>query len=92
MENYRTSAHSRFDIKYHFVWVTKYRKGVLIGAVGKRVREIVREVCRTHDIEILQGAVSRDHVHAAVLPAESVSQQDYAVHQGQEFAKAHDGI
>ncbi len=63
MENYRTSAHSRFDIKYHFVWVTKYRKGVLIGAVGKRVREIVREVCRTHDIEILQGAVSRDHVH-----------------------------
>ncbi len=45
------------------MWVTKYREGVLIGAVGKRVREIVREVCRTHDIEILQGAVSRDHVH-----------------------------
>lgn len=63
MENYRTSAHSRYDIKYHFVWVTKYRKGVLTGAVGNRVREIVREVCRTHDIEILQGAVSRDHVH-----------------------------
>ena len=63
MENYRTSSHSRYDFKYHFVWVTKYRKSVLTGAVGQRLRELVREVCRTNDIEILQGAVSRDHVH-----------------------------
>ena len=56
-------SHSRFDIKYHFVWVTKYRKEVLTGAVGERVRDLVREVCRTNDIEILQGAVSADHVH-----------------------------
>ena len=63
MENYRTSSHSRYDIKYHFVWVTKYRKGILTGEVGLRTRDLVREVCRTNDIEILQGAVSRDHVH-----------------------------
>lgn len=63
MENYRTGAHSRFDLKYHFVWVTKYRRKVLTGVVGKRVRELVREVCRANDIEILQGAVSADHVH-----------------------------
>jgi putative transposase len=63
MENYRTSSHSRFDIKYHFVWITKYRKGVLQGDVGVRLRDIVREICRTHDIEILEGAVGRDHVH-----------------------------
>ena len=63
MQNYRTSSHSRFDIKYHFVWVTKYRKPILTGAVGDRVRDLVREICRTHDIEILQGAVCADHVH-----------------------------
>ena len=63
MENYRTSSHSRYDIKYHFVWVTKYRRKILTGEVGTRVRYLVREVCRTHDIEILQGAVSPDHVH-----------------------------
>ena len=63
MENYRTSSHSRYDIKFHFVWVTKYRKQVLTGAVGLRVRELVREICRTQDIEILQGSVSADHVH-----------------------------
>ena len=66
MENYRTSSHGRFDIKYHFVWVTKFRKPALTGAVGLRVRELVREICRTHDVEILQGSVSRDHVHVLV--------------------------
>jgi putative transposase len=63
MENYRMGAHSRYDLKYHFVWVTKYRRKVLTGAVGTRVRDLVREVCRTNEIEILQGAVSADHVH-----------------------------
>ena len=63
MEHYRTGPHSRFDLKYHFVWVTKYRKGVLVGEVGIRLRELVREVCRTCEIEILQGSISRDHAH-----------------------------
>jgi putative transposase len=63
MSNYRTGSHSRFDIKYHFVWVTKYRKSILTGAVGTRVRDLVREICRTQEIEILQGSVSGDHVH-----------------------------
>jgi putative transposase len=63
MENYRIGSHSRLDIKYHFVWVTKYRKSVLTGEVGTRVRDLVREICRTYEIEILRGAVSKDHVH-----------------------------
>ena len=73
MENYRTSAHTRFDIKYHFVWTTKYRKAVLAGPVGMRLRDLVREVCRTNDIEILQGHVSRDHVHILVSAPPNMS-------------------
>jgi putative transposase len=63
MEHYRKSSHSRFDIKSHFVCVTKYRKRILTGAVAVRLRDLVREICRTEEIEILQGAVSSDHVH-----------------------------
>jgi putative transposase len=73
MEHYRTSAHTRFDIKYHFVWITKYRKPVLTGAVGTRLRELVREICRTNEIEILQGHVSRDHVHILVSAPPNMS-------------------
>ena len=93
MENYRTSSHSRYDIKYHFVWVTKYRKPMLTGEVGLRLRELVREICRTNEIEILQGAVSRGPCAcAAVVSAKPVAQQDHAVYQGQDVAKADDGV
>lgn len=73
MENYRTGAHTRIDIKYHFVWITKYRKPILTGAVGVRLRDQVREVCRTQEIEILQGAVSRDRVHVLLSFPPNVS-------------------
>ena len=63
MENYRTASHSRFVIKYHFVWLTKYRKPILTEAIGYRLRELIREICRSNEIEILQGHVSNDHVH-----------------------------
>ncbi len=66
MQDYRTGSHTRYSIKYHFVWVTKYRKPILTGAVSIRLRDLVREICRTNDVEILEGAVSRDHVHILV--------------------------
>ena len=66
MEHYRTSAPTRFDIKYHVVWTTKYRKRVLRGPVGHRLRELIREVCRAQEVEILQGHVAADHVHLLV--------------------------
>ena len=73
MENYRTSAHTRFDVKYHFVWTTKYRKSVLTGAVATRLRDLVREVCRTNEVEILQGHVAKEHVHILVSAPPNIS-------------------
>jgi hypothetical protein len=34
VENYRNGPHSRYDLKYHFVWVTEYREPVLVGEGG----------------------------------------------------------
>ena len=63
MGNYRTGSHSRFDIKYHFVWITKYRTPVLYGEVGHRLRQLVIEICKTREVAILSGHVVKDHVH-----------------------------
>ncbi|QDU80190.1 Transposase IS200 like protein [Polystyrenella longa] len=43
--------------------MTKYRNPILTSAVAVRLRDLVREVCRSHDVAILEGAVSKDHVH-----------------------------
>ena len=66
MEHYRRSSHTIYDLKYHLVWITKYRKPVLTGEVAVRMRELVREVCKAKDVEILKGHISRDHVHIFV--------------------------
>ena len=66
MENYRKSAHCTYDIKYHIVWITKYRKAVLGGKVAERTRELIRQVCEQNEVEILAGHVSKDHVHILV--------------------------
>ena len=42
---YRYGSHTVYQIEYHFVWVTKYRHKVLMGELGDRVRELVRETC-----------------------------------------------
>ena len=66
MENFRKSSHSLYDCKFHIVWITKYRKKVLVGFVGERVRELLRLICKENDVEILKGHVSSDHVHMFV--------------------------
>jgi putative transposase len=45
------------------VFIPKYRKPVLRGEVGVRLRELIREICKSYEIEILQGHVRPDHVH-----------------------------
>ena len=41
---------------------TKYRKPALRGDIGKEVRDLTREICRTLDIEIVKGHIRLDHV------------------------------
>lgn len=76
MEHYRKSSHTVYDLKYHIVWITKYRKPVLRADIAQRLRELVREICKARDIDIIKGHVSKDHVHifVSVPPHISVSQ------------------
>ena len=75
MEHYRKSSHTTYDIKYHLVWITKYRKPVLTGEIAKRCRELIHEICLSKEVEILKGHISKEHVHifVSVPPHISVS-------------------
>ncbi|CAE6484561.1 transposase [Nitrosomonas nitrosa] len=64
--DYRYGSHTVYQIEYHFVWVTKYRYKILKGEIAERVRELVRQTCEAFEIRIVQGVVSKDHVHILV--------------------------
>jgi len=60
---YQHGSHTVYDVKYHIIWVTKYRYQVLRGEIAVRVRELVRQTCLSRDITIVKGSVGKDHVH-----------------------------
>lgn len=76
MMSYRKTAHSVYDLKYHLVWVTKYRKPVLRGEIAMRVRELIRQTCATMEVYILSGHVSSDHIHLLVSVPPQVAVSD----------------
>ena len=69
-------AHTKFDLKVHLVWVPKYRKKVLSGAVAIRVRDLLRQIAMEHELEIISGKVARDHIHLFIgyRPTQQISQ------------------
>lgn len=73
---YRKTSHAVYDLKYHVVWITKYRKPVMRGEIGLRLRELIRQTCATLDVKIEQGHIAVDHVHllVSVPPNLSVSE------------------
>ena len=70
---YRKTSHAVYDIKYHLVWITKYRKPVIRGEIGKRLRELIRQTCATLDVQIEKGHIAPDHVHLLVSVPPNVS-------------------
>lgn len=73
--NYRRTAHTVYDAKYHLVWSTKYRYRVLSAKIAHRTRDLIREICQQLDVNIVKGHLSPDHVHmlVSVPPHLSVS-------------------
>ena len=63
MADYLHRGHTVTDLKYHFVWATKYRYAVLRGEVAVRARDVIRQVCEAREMSIIKGVVSQDHVH-----------------------------
>ena len=65
-----------FNINYHIVWSTKYRKKVLNADIEKRLKEILMNVGNEKGFEIAEIEVGmQDHVHVFVsaIPKISIS-------------------
>jgi putative transposase len=59
----KRTRHSAYNIAYHFVWIPKYRRPVLIGGIPKRLVEMLYSKTEELGGEILNVTVQPDHVH-----------------------------
>jgi putative transposase len=74
--SYRKGSHTVYDLKYHVVWITKFRKPVLRGEVGKQLRELIRQTCASLDVYIVSGHISVDHVHLLLSVPPNIAVSD----------------
>jgi putative transposase len=63
MSPIKRTSHAVYDLKYHFVWIPKYRKMILREEIARRVEEIFKEIAQIYEFEIETMAVVEDHVH-----------------------------
>ena len=76
MERYESLHHTKWECKYHVVWIPKCRKKVLYGQLRKELGRVLRELAMQKESEVIEGTLRTDHVHMVVSipPKYSVSQ------------------
>lgn len=64
--SYESLSHSRWDCKYHVVFVPKYRKKAIYGEKKEFLRRIFHELAVQKGCEIVSGSLVQDHVHMLI--------------------------
>lgn len=66
MPDYKSLTHSRWDCKYHVVFIPKKRKKVIYGTLRKYLGEILNDLASRKGVEIVEGHLMRDHIHMCI--------------------------
>jgi len=69
-------SHTRWECKYHLVWIPKYRKKELYGGLRKHLGPLFKDLACQRESKIVEGHLKPDHVHMliSIPPKLSVSQ------------------
>jgi putative transposase len=59
----RRSKHAVYDLKYHFVWIPKYRKGILTPEIAEYAKQVFGKIAEEYDLIIDTVGIVEDHVH-----------------------------
>jgi len=67
--------HTKWQCKYHVVFIPKYRRKVMYGSIRKKQGIIIRELAEHKESKVEEGHLLADHVHVMLMipPKYSVS-------------------
>ncbi len=66
MNDVQSLNHSKWECKYHVIWIPKYRKKKVYGELRKYLGEVFKELARQKECEVLEGHLVADHVHMLI--------------------------
>jgi putative transposase len=100
MSDYDSLNHTKWECKYHVVFIPKYRRKVLYGKIRRDLKEILHELAKQRESQILEGHLCSDHVHMMIRipPKYSVShvvgyiKGKSAIRAARDFMGRHQGF
>jgi putative transposase len=60
------TKHAVYELKYHLVWIPKYRKNILDGEIKEYLKEVFEKIAEEYEIEIDTMGIMEDHIHIFV--------------------------
>jgi len=85
MKEYQSLSHTRWDCKYHVVFIPKKRKKRIFGVLRKQLGEIFHELAAHKEAKIVEGHIMSDHVHLCIsIPPKYAVSNVMGYHQGKE--------
>lgn len=66
MKEYQSLCHTRWDCKYHVVFIPKRRKKVIYGKIRRQLGEMFHELAQRKECKIVEGHLHLDHVHICI--------------------------
>jgi putative transposase len=66
MNDYQSLNHTRWDCKFHVVWIPKCRKKILYGQLRRQLGPVLGELAQQKESEIVEGHLVADHVHMLI--------------------------
>jgi Transposase and inactivated derivatives len=76
MNDIQCLSHTRWDCKFHVVWIPKCRRKILYGQLRKNLGDVFHDLARQKESRIVEGHLQPDHVHMllSIPPKYSVAQ------------------
>lgn len=81
MDGYKRGGHTKYSLKVHMIFVTKYRRKLFLPKqVNDDVKQFLYEAARKHGYEIIRMETDKDHVHILLEYDPAVSISNIAKH------------
>jgi putative transposase len=76
MDNEQSLNHTKWECKYHVVWIPKYRRKELFGKLRQELGSLFKDLAQRQESQVLEGHLLSDHVHMliSIPPKYAVSQ------------------
>ena len=73
MDDTKSLAHTKWNCKYHIVFAPKFRRKVIFGELKVEIGQILRELCKWKQVNIIEAEMCPDHVHMLVKIPPNIS-------------------